>query len=399
MSVNLDDFNKLGSLMNAESSGASGETFKLAISLIDEDPNQTRTSSNPGFSDESINELADTIRERGVKSPISVREAGNGRYIINHGARRYRASIVAGLTEIPAVIDNDYTKLDQVIENIQRNNLTANEIAEFIREELKRGKSKKEISAELGKSSAWISQYCCIIDLPSELDTFWQAGVLGDDVTALSELCKCFRQNSEKTLAFLGRAEKISRREISEFKEKLEKGDSEQSDADAAIVDANTTLADTKEEQPSDSSPESHESQTETKTKPKKAESPVDGHDGTSSNDDVTGDSEDDDAEGDDFADDESDDDLEEPAENIDLDMREFFPIKQYAVSDFSAENYGGLKTLSRVLCVCTLDASDTEYEILNVESEPGKAVIKSSKGKFFVVPVDSLILSELKFE
>ena len=399
MSVNLDDFNKLGSLMNAESSGASGETFKLAISLIDEDPNQPRTSSNPGFSDESINELADTIRERGVKSPISVREAGNGRYIINHGARRYRASIKAGKATIPAFIDNDYTKLDQVIENIQRNNLTANEIAEFIREELKRGKSKKEISAELGKSSAWISQYCCIIDLPSELDTFWQAGVLGDDVTALSELCKCFRQNSEKTLAFLGRAEKISRREISEFKEKLEKGDSEQSDADAAIVDANTTLADTKEEQPSDSSPESHESQTETKTKPKKAESPVDGHDGTSSNDDVTGDSEDDDAEGDDFADDESDDDLEEPAENIDLDMREFSPIKQYAVSDFSAENYGGLKTLSRVLCVCTLDASDTEYEILNVESEPGKAVIKSSKGKFFVVPVDSLILSELKFE
>ena len=399
MSVNLDDFNKLGSLMNAESSGASGETFKLAISLIDEDPNQPRTSSNPGFSDESINELAETIRERGVKSPISVREAGNGRYIINHGARRYRASIVAGLTEIPAVIDNDYTKLDQVIENIQRNNLTANEIAEFIREELKRGKSKKEVAAELGKSSAWISQYCCIIDLPSELDTFWQAGVLGDDVTALSELCKCFRQNSEKTLAFLGRAEKISRREISEFKEKLEKGE-EQPDSDEAAVDGNISMEDTKEEQSSDSTPESQEAQTETKTKtkPKRAESPVDGQDENFSND-AAEDSEDDDAEGDDIADDESDDDLEEPEEHIDLDMKEFSTIKQYAVSGFSADNYGGLKAVSRVLCVCTLDASDTEYEVVNVETEPGKAIIKNSKGEFFVVPVDSLILSVLKFE
>ncbi len=138
MSVDLNDFNKLGSLMASSGSGSSGESFRLSISLIDEDPNQPRTSGNPGFSEESINELAETIRERGVKSPISVREAGNGRYIINHGARRFRASIIAGLKEIPAVIDNDYTKLDQVIENIQRNNLTANEIADFIREELKR---------------------------------------------------------------------------------------------------------------------------------------------------------------------------------------------------------------------------------------------------------------------
>ena len=91
MSLNLDDFNKLGALMSNDSDASrAGKILKLSISLIDEDPEQPRTETNPGFSEESISELADTIRERGVKSPISVRDAGNGRYIINHGARRYK---------------------------------------------------------------------------------------------------------------------------------------------------------------------------------------------------------------------------------------------------------------------------------------------------------------------
>lgn len=379
MSINLDDFNKLGSLMN---SGSAGESSKIELRLIDEDPNQPRTSSNPGFSDESINELAETIKERGVKSPISVREAGNGRYIINHGARRYRASIKAGLTEIPAVIDNDYTKLDQVIENIQRNNLTANEIADFIREELKRGKSKKEIASELGKSSAWISQYCCIIDLPAELETFWRAGVLGDDVTALSELCKCYRQNSEKTLAFLGGSEKISRREIGEFKEKIEKGESEQS-----------TSNDDNEIRDSDFSSDAQEAEADAESDESNGSvSAV--HKSSFKNDDE---SENDDLD-DDIADAESDE-LEELSESIDLEMSEFSTIEQYAVSDFSDERYGGLKSVSKILCVCTFDASDAEYEVVNVETEQGKAVITNCEGKCFFVPVDSLILSGLKFE
>ena len=344
MSLNLDDFNKLGSLMSNDSDAPrAGEIFKLSISLIDEDPEQPRTETNPGFSEESISELAETIRERGVKSPISVREAGNGRYIINHGARRYRASIKAGLTEIPAVIDNDYTKLDQVIENIQRNNLTPDEIADFIRGELSQGKNKKEIASELGKSNAWVSQYCCIIDIPEEISPFWEAGVLGDDVTALSELCKCFKKNADKTMGFLDGAEKLSRREIADLREKIDSG------ADIDSID----------------SPFKSEGLDLDKEKtPKKT---------------------------DEYSDDSS--------EHEDSEAESVSELEQYAVnaSEFG-EKVGDFKIISCICCRCTLDFSDTEYQLVNVSVGDGKVLISNSK-KHYIVPINTLILSNLYFE
>ncbi|NCU31903.1 MAG: ParB/RepB/Spo0J family partition protein, partial [Candidatus Moranbacteria bacterium] len=82
---------------------------EIEIDLLKEDPNQPRKSDNPGFSADSLAELSATIKLRGVKSPISVRDDLDqpGHYIINHGARRYRASILAGKTMIPAFVDND----------------------------------------------------------------------------------------------------------------------------------------------------------------------------------------------------------------------------------------------------------------------------------------------------
>ncbi|WP_407290548.1 ParB/RepB/Spo0J family partition protein [Klebsiella quasipneumoniae] len=94
----------------------------LDVDAIDPDPEQPRVSrTTEGFSEESIKELADTIKARGVKMPVSVRQNPEqaGRYIINHGERRWRASKVAGKKQIPAFIDNDYSDDDQVV-NIQR---------------------------------------------------------------------------------------------------------------------------------------------------------------------------------------------------------------------------------------------------------------------------------------
>lgn len=349
MSLNLDDFNKLGALMSNDSDASrAGKILKLSISLIDEDPEQPRTETNPGFSEESISELADTIRERGVKSPISVRDAGNGRYIINHGARRYRASIHAGLDEIPVVIDNDYTKLDQVIENIQRNNLTANEIADFIRDELAKGKNKKEIASELGKSNAWVTQYCCIIDIPEEISPFWEAGVLGDDVTALSELCKCFKKDSDKTLGFMEGAEKLSRREIADLREMIDNGaDIDSIDtpkAEGVDKDLSSRKTDEYSEVSSEYSPD----------------------------------------------DEDDEDDKSESAP-----VAPVSELEQYAVSD---SEFGEYKTISCVYCRCTLDFSDTEYQLVNVSVGDGKVLIKNNE-RHFIVPVNTLILSNLCFE
>ncbi|WP_419604727.1 ParB/RepB/Spo0J family partition protein, partial [Thiolapillus sp.] len=124
-SLGLDSIGDLSGLLN-QPPGGSGGPLELPIDLIDEDPNQPRHEDSPGFSKQSLGELAETIRERKAKSPISVRPHPevDGRYMINHGTRRYRASIIADKTTIPAYIDPDYTEADQVIENLQRNDLT-----------------------------------------------------------------------------------------------------------------------------------------------------------------------------------------------------------------------------------------------------------------------------------
>ena len=152
--LGLDGLGDLAGLLNeqpAANAGGAGPQ-ELPLDLIDEDPHQPRTADNPGFSPESIAEIGETIKARGVKSPISVRENQDapGRYLINHGARRYRGSKWAHKTTIPAFIDNDYNEADQVIENLQRNELTAREIADFIGRELAKGKKKGEIAKEIG---------------------------------------------------------------------------------------------------------------------------------------------------------------------------------------------------------------------------------------------------------
>lgn len=93
--MGLDSLGDLAGLLNepqAANTGVAGPQ-DLPLELIDEDPNQPRKEDNPGFSPESIAEIGQTIKDRGVKSPISVRENPDapGRYLINHGARRFSA--------------------------------------------------------------------------------------------------------------------------------------------------------------------------------------------------------------------------------------------------------------------------------------------------------------------
>lgn len=106
------------------------EPIELELSLIDEDPDQPRTE----FNQELLKEMAKTIRMRGVKNPISVHKHPNdkGRYMINDGARRYRASKLAGKTTIRAFIDSDFTKIDQVIVNAHHESFTPREWAVII---------------------------------------------------------------------------------------------------------------------------------------------------------------------------------------------------------------------------------------------------------------------------
>ena len=118
-----------------------GHPLEIPIGMVVENPEQPRSEDNPGFSAESLQELADSIVESGgLKTPISVRSMKDGVYVINHGARRLRASKLAGMEKIKGFVDDLHDEYDQAIENIQREDLTPMEIAEFIGRREKKGR-------------------------------------------------------------------------------------------------------------------------------------------------------------------------------------------------------------------------------------------------------------------
>ena len=203
--LGLDSMGDLSALLDAPTTAAnSGGPLQLDIDLIDEDPNQPRTANNPGFTDESLHELSASIRLRGVKTPISVRNNPDipGRFIINHGARRFRGSKRAGKDVIPGFIDNDYNEADQVVENLQRNELTAREIADFIGRELAKGIRKGEIAKAISKSPAFVTQHITLLDLPDPIAEAFNSGQV-KDVTVVNELVTAYKKKPQEVSDWL----------------------------------------------------------------------------------------------------------------------------------------------------------------------------------------------------
>lgn len=226
--------------------------MELDLQLVDEDPYQPRSEVNPGFRSASLAELATTIKQRGVKTPISVRAnpQAPGRYIINHGARRYRASKLAGNLSIPAFVDNDYSDADQVIENLQRNELTPREIADYIGRELAKGLKRRDIAKSIGKSAAFVTQHVALLDLPVLIGEAFNMGRVRD-VTVVNELVTCFKLNPEIVNSWIAdETQDITRTTVRLLREFLqEKGE-------GSLLSARTDVAGQKTEQvPADNRP------------------------------------------------------------------------------------------------------------------------------------------------
>ena len=175
------------------------ELLDVALNLIDEDPDRPRREDNPGFSEEKLNELARSIARRGVKTPISVHDnpENPGRFIINHGARRFRASKLAGKKTVPAHVDNDYTRTDQLTENLLREGNTPLEIATAIGEFIKRGMKKKEIAECIGKTAGYVTQYSSLLKLPHSIAKAFATNRL-TDVTIIYELVQLHHHHPEE---------------------------------------------------------------------------------------------------------------------------------------------------------------------------------------------------------
>lgn len=189
-----------------------GRPLELRLEAIVEDPQQARGEGNPGFSQESLAELAASIVESGgVKTPISVRSRNaEGVYVVNHGARRLRASRMAGLPTISAFIDDNHDEYDQAIENIQRESFTAMEIALFIQRREHRGDTRSAIAKRLGKSSAFVTQHASLLALPKDLREAYDEGRCRDVLT-LYELSKFSKQYPEAVADFARDAPEITR--------------------------------------------------------------------------------------------------------------------------------------------------------------------------------------------
>lgn len=218
MALDLSSLN----IRSLATSDNSKEVIDLDLTLINEDPEQPRSV----FLKKELDEMADSIKERGVKSPISVRVNPDdaGKYIINHGARRYRASILAAKKTIPAIIDNDYTFIDQIIENLQRQDLEPMEMCNAINKLLDNGMKKQEVAKALGVSNAYITQYSNLNKLPEILEHAFESKKI-EDVTVINELMTLLKKNpdSENEInKWINKQELITRAMVKDLRKKIE---------------------------------------------------------------------------------------------------------------------------------------------------------------------------------
>lgn len=150
----------------------------IQISQIIANPFQPRTD----FDDEALNELSESIKIHGVIQPITVRKVGYEKYELISGERRTRASILAGLNQIPAYIRlaNDQQMLEMaLIENIQRENLNAIEIALSYKRLLEECELKQEeLGDRVGKKRSTVNNYLRLLKLPDEIQLSIKNGEL-----------------------------------------------------------------------------------------------------------------------------------------------------------------------------------------------------------------------------
>lgn len=141
----------------------------LRIGEIEPDKNQPRTL----FSREPLEELASSIAAHGVIQPIAVRKSEDGYYKIIAGERRWRASKMAGLSEVPVVIiEADDRKAAELslIENLQREDLNAVEKAEAYKALIEQyDLSQDELAAKIGKNRATVANTMRILSLPKKV--------------------------------------------------------------------------------------------------------------------------------------------------------------------------------------------------------------------------------------
>ena len=160
-------------------SSSLGSISSVKISQVQVNPFQPRTDFDP----EALHELAESIKLQGLIQPITVRQSGQNSYQLISGERRLRASRLAGLTEIPAYIRtaNDQQMLEMaLIENIQRENLNAIEVALSFQRMIDECNLKQEqLGERVSKNRSTVTNYLRLLKLPPAI----QAAIRDKDLS------------------------------------------------------------------------------------------------------------------------------------------------------------------------------------------------------------------------
>ena len=192
-----------------------GSIAMLRISQIEANPFQPRTN----FNQEALEELASSISELGIIQPITVRKIGANKYQLISGERRFRASQIAELEEVPAYvrIANDQEMLEMaLVENIQRENLDAIEVAISYQRLIEECELTQEaLSDRIGKNRATISNYLRLLKLPADI----QMGIIEKKLTMghARALITLADQNLQRSIAERAIKEGLSVRQVEEL--------------------------------------------------------------------------------------------------------------------------------------------------------------------------------------
>ena len=203
------------------------EEFKIIqIKDIQKNPYQPRKE----FSEEKIQELAQSIKENGLIQPIIVRKSPVLGYEILAGERRYRASIAAGLSEVPVIVkqlsDQDMM-LHSIIENLQRENLNPIEEAKAYQSLIDKGFTHTEIAEKMGKSRPYITNLVRLLGLPKHILTEVESGKLSQAHARL-----LIQLSSDKQDKLLNRiqTENLSVRQVEQILQKTKKSSKKEKD-------------------------------------------------------------------------------------------------------------------------------------------------------------------------
>ncbi len=170
---------------------------------------QIRLNSNKGFETDSLQKLAESIKDVGLQEPVIVRRnEKNDGYILVCGERRYRASKIAGKATIPALVKEDLTDpktilILQITENAQREGISNLELAQGARKLLDLGMSREEICAKLHITKSTLSELSKMLVLPDFLMDMLKNGTLSESPRTCAEYQRFYEAYPDEVEAYI----------------------------------------------------------------------------------------------------------------------------------------------------------------------------------------------------